>query len=198
MTEAFTFSVEALRRGDPNEFTRLVERYSGPLYRLAYKMLGNQQDAEDVLQSTFLKALQHLQEFEGRSSLSTWLYRIAANEALMMLRRQRPETSVSGLLSDEEEHEVETPSQFVDWCCLPEEELLSAEARVYLDRAIQNLPPKLRAVFLLRDVEGLSIQETSKALNLSEAAVKARLLRARLHLREQLSAFYANRVRERK
>lgn len=189
------FSLEALRAGDRREFARLVEAYSGPLYRLALKMLGNVQDAEDVLQNTFLKALQHLNEFEGRSSLSTWLYRIAANEALMLLRSRRPETSISDLLAEDEEEEVEPPSQFVDWCCLPEEELLSSEARRYLEEAIQRLPPKLRVVFLLRDIEGLSIQETSQALRLSEAAVKTRLLRARLHLREQLSAFYVERLR---
>ncbi len=196
MTAAETaFSFEALRAGDRREFARLVEAYSGPLYRLALKMLGNVQDAEDVLQNTFLKALQHLHEFEGRSSLSTWLYRIAVNEALMLLRGRRPETSVSDLSAEDEDDEVETPRQFVDWCCLPEEELLSSEARRYLEEAIQRLPPKLRVVFLLRDIEGLSIQETSQALQLSEAAVKTRLLRARLHLREQLSAFYAERLR---
>ncbi len=187
-------SIEALRAGDSQEFARFVETYSPPLYRLALKMLGNVQDAEDVLQNTFLKALQHLDEFEERSSLSTWLYRIAVNEALMLLRRQKPETSVSDLLDEDEEEEIEMPRQFVDWCCLPEEELLSAEGRRYLEQAIQRLPPKLRAVFLLRDIEGLSIQETSKALNLSEAAVKTRLLRARLNLREQLSTFYAERM----
>lgn len=188
-------SIEALRAGDSQEFVRLVETYSPPLYRLALKMLGNVQDAEDVLQNTFLKAFQHLDEFEERSSLSTWLYRIAVNEALMLLRRQKPETSVSDLLGEDEEDEIEMPRQFVDWCCLPEEELLSAEGRRYLEQAIQRLPPKLRTVFLLRDIEGLSIQETSQALNLSEAAVKTRLLRARLNLREQLSTFYAERMR---
>lgn len=190
-------SLEALRAGDRQEFARLVETYSAPLYRLALKMLGNAQDAEDVLQNTFLKALQHLPEFEGRSSLSTWLYRIATNEALMLLRRRRPETSVSDLFAEEDdENNVGTPKQFVDWCCLPEEELLSSEARRYLEEAVQRLPLKLRVVFLLRDIEGLSIQETSQVLQLSEAAIKTRLLRARLRLREQLSAFYAERLHE--
>lgn len=188
------FSLEALRAGEPQEITRLVEAYSPPLYRLALKMLGNVQDAEDVLQNTFLKALQHLDEFEERSRLSTWLYRIAVNEALMILRRQKPETSISDLLDEDKEDEIEMPAQFVDWCCLPEEELLSAEGRRHLEQAIQRLPPKLRVVFLLRDIEGLSIQATSEALQLSEAAVKTRLLRARLNLREQLSAFYAERL----
>jgi RNA polymerase sigma-70 factor (ECF subfamily) len=186
-------SLDALRAGDRAEFARLVDIYSTPIYRLALKMLGNTQDAEDVLQTTFLKALQHLEEFEGRSSLSTWLYRIAANEALMLLRRKRPAFSM-----DEEpvndEGEESAPAEFTDWCCLPESELLSAESKKHLDRAIQNLPEKLRVVFLLRDIEGLSIKETGEALNLTETAVKTRLLRARLHLREQLSAYFGERL----
>ncbi len=185
-------SMEALRAGDRAEFARVVELYSVPIYRLGLKMTGNAQDAEDVLQTTFLKAVQHLADFEGRSSLSTWLYRIAANESLMMLRRRRPELSI-----DEEPEESEgpivTPLQFADWGTLPEHELLSAESRRYLDEAVQKLPEKLRLVFLLRDVEGLSIKETSEALGLSETNVKTRLSRARLHLREQLSAYFAER-----
>ncbi|MCX6036083.1 MAG: sigma-70 family RNA polymerase sigma factor, partial [Chloroflexi bacterium] len=88
-------SVEALRAGNREEFSRLVDTYSGPIYRLGIKMLGIPADAEDVLQNTFLKAFQHLKDFEGRSSLSTWLYRIASNEALMLLRKQRPEINLS-------------------------------------------------------------------------------------------------------
>ncbi|MBN2387292.1 MAG: sigma-70 family RNA polymerase sigma factor [Anaerolineales bacterium] len=189
-------SLEALHAGDRHEFTRLVDSHSPAIYRLALKMLGNPQDAEDVLQNTFLKALQHIGGFEGRSSLSTWLYRIAANEALMLMRRQRPEVSISDTVPDDEEP-LEAPAQFADWCCLPEEELLSDEARAHLDQAIRHLPEKLRIVFLLRDIEGLSIQETSQALDLSETAVKTRLLRARLRLREILSTYYGKRLKVR-
>ena len=139
------FSLEALRAGDKAEFARLVEAYSTPIYRLALRMLANPQEAEDVLQTTFLKAFQHLKDFEGRSSISTWLYRIAANEALMLLRRRRPELP----LEDEpEEGQLPRPFQFADWAQLPEGELLSGEAKKILDRAIQNLPEKLRVVFL--------------------------------------------------
>lgn len=185
------FSLEALRAGDKAEFARLVEAYSTHIYRLALRMLANPQEAEDVLQTTFLKAFQHLKDFEGRSSISTWLYRIAANEALMLLRRRRPELP----LEDEpEEGQLPRPFQFADWARLPEGELLSGEAKKILDRAIQNLPEKLRVVFLLRDMENLSIKETSEALNLSETAVKTRLLRARLRLREQLSTYFAERL----
>ena len=183
-------SIEALRHGDRHEFARLVDAYSGPLYRLALKMLGNAPDAEDALQNTFLKAFQHLDAFEGRSSLSTWLYRIASNEALMLLRKRRPETNFSDIKSEDDADQNIDPVDFTDWCCLPEEELLSAEARTTLDRAIQHLPETLRIVFVLRDIEGLSIQETSQVLGLSETAVKTRLLRARLRLREEISSYY--------
>ena len=198
MTEATqpALSIEALRSGDRQEFARLVEAYSPVVYRLALKMLGDPQDAEDVLQNTFLQAFRHMAGFEGRSSLSTWLYRIAANEALMLLRKRRPETSFSDQ-GPEDEGAAEQPTRFTDWCCLPEDEMLSGEARRHLDQAVGRLPENLRVVFLLRDIEGLSIQETGQALNLSETAVKTRLLRARLRLREDLSTYYGERLKDR-
>jgi RNA polymerase sigma-70 factor (ECF subfamily) len=190
-------SVEALRAGNREEFSRLVDAYSGPIYRLALKILGNTTDAEDVLQNTFLKALQHLKDFEGRSSVSTWLYRIASNEALMLLRKQRPEISLSEATQDDDGNSDYFPEQFTDWCCLPEDEFLSAESKAALERAVQHLPETQRIVFVLRDIEGLSIRETSEALDLNEAAVKTRLLRARLHLREELSRYYGERLDKR-
>lgn len=189
------FSLQALQAGDRAEFAHLVDAYSTQIYRLALKMLGDEQDAEDVLQNTFLKALQSLPKFEGRSSLSTWLYRIAVNESLMLLRRQKPTTPMAMDYEDDDD-ELQHPTQFTDWCCLPEEELLSAESQGHLDKAIRRLPEKLRVVFLLRDIEGLSIRETSEALDLTETAVKTRLLRARLNLREQLSTYYGERMKE--
>jgi RNA polymerase sigma-70 factor (ECF subfamily) len=188
-------SLEGLQSGDRAEFARLVDAYSSQIYRLAMKMLADEQDAEDVLQNTFMKALQSIKNFEGRSSLSTWLYRIAVNEALMSLRRHKPTIPVAMDYEDDVD-EIQHPTQFTDWCCLPEEDLLSAESKKHLDKAIQRLPEKLRVVFLLRDVEGLSIRETSEALDLTETAVKTRLLRARLNLREQLSSYYRERLNE--
>lgn len=193
------FSIEALRAGDRAEFARLVDAYSAPIYRLGLKMLGHEQDAEDVLQNTFLNALIHLPKFEGRSSLLTWLYRIAANEALMLIRKKKPEINLGDAETGENNDEELRPTQFMDWSALPEDELLSGEGKQTLDQAIQTLPESLRIVFLLRDVEGLSIKETAETLNLTETNVKTRLLRARLFLREQLSAYYCERiVRERK
>lgn len=189
------FSLDALRAGDRAEFARLVETYHELIYRLAIKMLNNPQDAEDVLQETFIKAYRHLKGFDGRSSLSTWLYRIATNEALMLLRRKKPvQVSVDETI-ETEEGEVE-PLQIVDWCCIPEDELMSAEARIHLDRAIDKLPSSLRVVFILRDIQGLSTRETGEVLNLSETAVKTRLSRARLRLREELSSYYSERLAE--
>lgn len=186
-----TFSIEALRSGDRDEFARLVDAYSGPVYRLGLRMLGREQDAEDVLQNTFIKILQHIKGFEERSSLSTWIYRIAANEALMMLRKMRPEVNLDDQGANDDENFM--PVQFVDWGALPEETLESREAKDYLETAIKDLPEPLRVVFILRDIEGLSIKETSEALNLTETNVKTRLLRARLNLREKLSVYFGER-----
>ena len=187
------FSLEALRAGDRAEFARLVETYSAAIYRLAIKMLENTQDAEDILQETFIKAFRHLNTFDGRSSLSTWLYRIATNEALMALRRRKVNL-VSLDEPDETLEQEQEPLQIVDWCCMPEQELMSAEARQYLDRAIDELSPNLRIVFLLRDIEGLSTQEVEQVLGLTETAVKTRLSRARLRLRELLSEYYGEKM----
>ena len=188
-TMSTEISLEALIAGDRAEFARLVDLYSTPIYRLGLRMLGNSQDAEDVLQNTFLNALTHLAAFEGRSSLSTWLYRIAANEALMLLRKKKPEVNLEDTETDESAADLK-PTQFVDWSALPEEELLSGEGKKVLEETIQHLPEPMRIVFLLRDIEGLSIKETADALNLTETNVKTRLLRARMFLREQLSMYY--------
>ena len=189
-------SLEALIAGDRAEFARMVDLYSNPIYRLGLRMLGTPQDAEDVLQNTFLNALLHLPSFEGRSSLSTWLYRIAANEALMLLRRKKPEVNLEDAEADGNAQDLK-PTQFVDWSALPEDELLSGEGKKVLDQTIQRLPESMRIVFLLRDIEGLSIRETAEALNLTETNVKTRLLRARMFLREQLSTYYGERfIRE--
>jgi RNA polymerase sigma-70 factor (ECF subfamily) len=190
-------SVEALKSGDRAEFARFVDAFSAQIYRVALRILSDPQDAEDVLQETFLKAYRSLPEFEGRSSLSTWLYRIAVNEALMLTRRRRPDSVSIDEPGETEEGETE-PLQITDWCCLPENELLSAEGRSFLDQAIDRLPETLRVVFVLRDIQGLSIKETAESLDLSETAVKTRLLRARLNLRNQLSNYYGERLVETK
>lgn len=187
------FSLEALRAGDRAEFARVVDAYSAPIYRLGLKMLGSQQDAEDVLQNTFLNALTHLKDFEGRSSLSTWLYRIASNEALMLIRRKKNTVNLDDFHPEDSE-ETPLPEVFVDWSAMPEDELLSGEGKKALDAAVGKLPESLRMVFVLRDVEGLSIRDTAEILNLTETNVKTRLLRARMFLREKLSTYFRERL----
>ncbi len=191
--ESEGFSLKALQAGDPEEFSRLVDAYSSKIYRLAIKMLNQQQDAEDVLQETFVKAYRGLKSFNGRSKISTWLFRIATNEALMVIRRKHPEVVSIDEPIETEEGEQE-PVQIIDWCCLPESELLSVETREKLDEAAQKLPERLRVVFVLRDINDLSTHETAEVLGLSDTAVKTRLSRARLRLREELSAYFGERV----
>jgi RNA polymerase sigma-70 factor (ECF subfamily) len=197
MTEiANTISLEALKAGDHEAFARLVDETSGHIYRVALQILGDDQDAEDVLQETYIKAFHALPEFEGRSSLTTWLYRIAVNEALMMVRKRKPQ-AISVEESTPFDAEAESDEmEIVDFCCLPEGELLSSESRHFLDQAVQNLPETLRVVFVMRDLEGLSIQDTAEALNLSENNVKTRLLRARLRLRQELSVYFGGKFQE--
>jgi RNA polymerase sigma-70 factor (ECF subfamily) len=189
-------SLDALRQSDRAEFAKLVEKYSSKIYRLALKILNSEEDAEDVLQETFIKALKALPKFEGRSSLATWLYRIAVNESLMIIRKKKP-----NMVSTDEEKETEDgqmePIQIIDWCCMPESELMNSETQKLLSQAIQTLPSTLFSVFTLRDMQGASIKETADALELTETAVKTRLLRARLRLREKLSEYFSERAETR-
>jgi RNA polymerase sigma-70 factor, ECF subfamily len=192
-TQSEALSLEALKAGDRAEFARMVETYYGVIYRLAFRMLNNPQDAEDILQETFIKAYRYIDGFDGRAKVSTWLYRIATNEALMFLRRRQPH-----LVSIEEPFENDEgegePLHIVDWCCIPEDELMSSEGRAHLDEAVNKLPYTLRIVFVLREIEGLSTKETAEVLELSETAVKTRLSRARLRLREELSVYYGEKL----
>lgn len=182
-------SISRLQAGDQAEFAKLVETYSELIYRLAIKMLANEQDAEDVLQETFLKAFRSIQTFKGESNISTWLYRIATNEALMLIRKRKPENQQLDIDNGNEEEEI-TPLEVVDWGELPEEQLLSDESIAYLNKLVQNLSPALRIVFILRDVLEQSVRETAEVLDISENAVKTRLSRARFQLRQSLSVFF--------
>src|SRR3989337_786221 len=184
-------SLAALKAGDRTEFARLVDATSNHIYHLALKILRDPQDAEDVLQESYIKAMRALPEFEGRSSLSTWLYRIAVNEALMLLRKRR--VNLVPVEEEADEDDEQPGMVLTDWVGLPEDELLSAESRQRLEAAVDTLPDTLRIVFMLRDMEGLSIKETAELLKLSETAVKTRLLRARLRLRNELSVYYGER-----
>lgn len=195
-TDTEPLSLEALQAGDRQEFARLVEQLSPYIYRLSMRMLGNTQDAEDVLQETFIKAFQHLENFDGRSKISTWLYRIATNEALMLIRKRKHVEISLEQSSNVDTDPLDEPVHFIDWTTLPEQELMSEEVRAYLRQAVDGLPPSMRAVFLLREIEELSTMETAQVLNISDAAVKTRLSRARLQLREKLSSYFGERLKE--
>jgi RNA polymerase sigma-70 factor (ECF subfamily) len=187
--------VERLRAGDKEACAICVREHSTNVYNLALKLTGDPAAAEDVLQETFLSAFRSIARFEAKSQLSTWLYRIAYNAALMRLRRRQVETvSLDEPVEDDEG--VLQPRDFADWSENPERAVLDAEMRRVMDEAVGTLSETLRSVFVLRDVNGLSTAQTAQVLGLSEEAVKSRLLRARLALREKLSAYVAGRAAE--
>jgi RNA polymerase sigma-70 factor, ECF subfamily len=194
--------VQAAKRGDDSAFEELVRRYDRNVFRIAQHITQNREDAEDVVQEAFLKAYGNLAQFQEQSKFYTWLVRIAVNEALMKLRRRRPERTVS-LDEDIKTEDDSLPREIADWSPNPEQLYNQSELGEILTKTIQGLPPGFRTVFVLRDVEGLSTEETAAALDLSVPAVKSRLLRARLQLRERLGKFFqrrengdANRKRE--
>lgn len=181
--------VELARNGDETAFPELVKRYSRRILRVARNITNNDEDAEDVLQESFLKAFTHLDGFQGNSKFYTWLVRIAMNEALMKLRKRRTGKVVS--LDEELSTGEDTVVREVAvWDGTPEDRYSQEEMREILDRTIASLPEGFRTVFVLRDVEELSTEETADLLGLSIPAVKSRLLRARLQLREKLTRLF--------
>lgn len=178
-----------LRRHDEAAFTEFFETYADRVYRLAIGLLKQEDDAEEVVQATFFSAFEALDRFEPRARISTWLYRIAYNHALMLIRHRHAVDP----LPEEEEDFTPFPVQLVDWSHLPDQHVLSGEAQEVLRAAINDLPMGLRAAFILRDLEGLSTAECAHIQELTEAACKVRLHRARLRLREQLSAYFSER-----
>src|SRR6195256_812510 len=184
--------VRAAKQGDDAAFEELVRRYDRNVFRIAQHITQNREDAEDVVQEAFLKAYGNLAKFQGQSKFYPWLVRIAVNEALMKLRRRRPERTVS-LDEDIKTDEDSVPREVADWSPNPEQQYNQAELREILTKTIQGLPSSFRTVFVLRDVEGLSTEETAEALELSIPAVKSRLLRARLPLRERLNKYFKTR-----
>jgi len=165
-----------------------VDRYERKIFRLTQNITQNREDAEDAMQEAFLKAYEHLQEFEGSSRFYTWLVRIAVNQALMKLRRRRP--NVVSLDEEIDTGEDMMPREVVDWGPSPADRYAQGEMAGILSRVIGELDPQFRTVFQLRDIEELSTEETAAALGLTVPAVKSRLLRARLKLRERLNAYF--------
>jgi RNA polymerase sigma-70 factor (ECF subfamily) len=174
--------VKKAKKGDFGAFDELVTRYETKVYNLAYRMLGSQEDAKDILQDVFIAAFKSLKQFREESSFSTWIYRIATNACLMKLRTR--ESQVISL--SEQPRIVET----IDWSESLPDIMDREELREVMGKAIKSLPEMYRAVFVLRDVEGLSNSEAASVLKISVPAVKSRLHRARLYLREKLSKYF--------
>ena len=190
---AETADTELVRRakaGELDAFEALTNRYEQRVYSLALRMLRQEQDAEDVTQQTFLSALENLHGFRGEATFATWLLRIATHAALKVIRKRKGLDTISLEAATEETEGYDTiphPEYIADWRQSPEELVRKNEIQRLLDDALAKLDEKHRLVFLLRDVEGLSVKEAAEALGLSEANTKVRLLRARLQLREQLT-----------
>lgn len=184
--------VKKAKQGDKKAFAKLVSDYNERIYNLALRILRNREDAEDVLQETFLTVHQKLDTFDGRSNFFTWIYRIATNASLMKLRKKR---QVFTELPDHPEMGPRFENQvFVDWSQDPSLNVQKKEIKRIIDKAINELSDIYRTVFVLRDIEHLSIRDTSKILNISEENVKIRLRRARLFLRDKISQYYEEGV----
>jgi RNA polymerase sigma-70 factor (ECF subfamily) len=178
--------VAKAKAGDADAFTDLINQYERRVFRMAKQITQNDEDAEDVLQETFLKAYSHLDGFQGNSKFYTWLVRIAVNEALMKLRKRRSDKTVP-LDEPIDTGEDVVAREVAVWEDNPEQRYSREEMADILNEAVQSLKPAYRTVFVLRDIEEMSIEETAEALGLSISAVKSRLLRARLQLREKLT-----------
>ena len=180
--------VAAAKAGDESAFETLVGRYERKIFRLTQNITQNREDAEDAMQEAFLKAYEHLGDFEGNSRFYTWLVRIAVNQALMKLRRRR--NNVVSLDEEIDTGEDMMPRDVEDWGPSPIERYEQTELSGILNKVIGELDPPFRIVFQLRDIEQLSTEETAEALGLSVPAVKSRLLRARLKLRQRLNQYF--------
>jgi RNA polymerase sigma-70 factor, ECF subfamily len=180
--------VAAAKAGEVSAFETLVGRYERKIFRLTQNITQNREDAEDAMQEAFLKAYEHLQNFEGNSRFYTWLVRIAVNQALMKLRKRRP--NVVSLDEEVDTGEDMVPREVEDWGPSPADRYAQTQLSEILGKAIGELDPPFRIVFQLRDIEELSTEETAEALGLSVPAVKSRLLRARLKLRQSLNQYF--------
>src|ERR1700693_1953166 len=185
--------VHACKKGDVTAFEQLVKRYGRRLLRISQTVTRNREDSEDAVQEAFLKAFQNLAAFREDSQFSTWLIRITVNQSLMKLRKQRSnrEMSLDEDFGDEGDF---LPKEVADWSPNPEQLYWASELRVLLTKSLEDLSPISRTVFVLRDVGGLSIDQTAVAMNLSNSAVKARLWRVRFQLRERLNQYFTKQT----
>ena len=181
--------IQGLKRGDPEACACMIKQYAPRVYAIAIRMLNDPDDAEEVLQETFISACKNIHKFEERSALGTWLHRIATNAALMHLRkRKHREVSLDDPIEVQDGDDVYREVQ--DWSFAPDDHAMNSEVRDILEKAISELPETLRTVFILREIEGYSTEETARILGISVSAAKVRLHRARLKLRELLTPYF--------
>ena len=185
--------VHASKDGNIAAFEQLVKRYDRKLLRIAQSITHNREDSQDAVQEAFLKAYQNLSVFREDSKFSTWLFRITVNQSLMKLRKQRT-TREASLDEDFQVDGDMLPKEVTDWAPNPEQLYWASELRDILIKCLEELSPILRTVFVLRDIEGLTIDQTVEVLNVSQTAVKARLMRARLQLREGLTKYFSKQT----
>jgi RNA polymerase sigma-70 factor, ECF subfamily len=186
-TEAEIALIERICKGEKELFYELIQPYERAVFVAARSVLDNEADAEEIAQEAVLKALKNLSGFRRESKFSTWLIQITINEARMRLRKDRRnlyESTDEGSMDSDGEYR---PKDYADWREIPSESLQRKELQIALNKAISSLSPKYREVFLMRDVQKLSITETAQALQITEASVKTRLLRARLQMRDALA-----------
>ncbi len=185
--------LEGLKRGDPEACACMIKQYAPRVYAIAIRMVNDRDEAEEVLQETFISACKNIQKFEGRSALGTWLHRIATNAALMHLRKRKNrevslDEPIETMGGDDVYREVQ------DWAFSPDDHAMNSETRAVLEQAISELPETLRTVFILREIEGYSTEETANILGISVSAAKVRLHRARLRLRALLAPYFTQPV----
>ncbi|MDD3726404.1 MAG: sigma-70 family RNA polymerase sigma factor [Candidatus Ratteibacteria bacterium] len=186
--------VERAKNGDHKAFEDLIKMTGDKIYNLGLRLLHNKEDAADIMQETYIAAYENLPKFKGASSFSTWLYRIATNFALMKMRKDKGKKVPEERLKELSKNAYDTA--ITDWAESPVDHLKKQELKEALDRAIESLPPKYRSVFVLHDIEGMSIAEIADILSISQGAVKTRAHRSRLYLREKLSEYFNERARK--
>jgi len=182
--------VHKAQGGDNLAFEQLVTRYEGKIYNLVFHLTGNKTIAKDILQETFIQAYRSIKKFRGKSKFSTWLYKIAVNYCLMQRRKKKITVSLDEYLKTDKD---EAPRQIPDWADSPSASIDNSELKEKLNSALDELPDDYRSVVVLSDVEGMSNKEINKVLGLSVSAVKSRLHRVRLFLREKLTGYFTER-----
>ena len=184
--------VAASQAGNSSAFEQIVSRYDRKVFKIAYHIVGNTSDAEDMVQETFIKVFQHIGQFQGQSKLSTWLYRIVVNQCLMHVRKHRGKPARVDLCIKSNDEGDQLPIDFSDWRPNPEEQYTQSELRDLLAQLLQDLSPGVRVVFIMHDIEGYALQEVADALEVTLSAVKTRSRRARFYLRERLTEHFKN------